>query len=275
MSVHAQVAEGFQSNRRALTTYLTRMVTREDVAEEIVQQTAVRALEQPDLPEEASELRAWLFRVATNLAIDHLRRHGTWREGVLDDTRTRANADAGFIAESHLLKGSAEMKSIAKDHLAVCFACTLRNVSPQESAALLLKEVYDFTVEEVARVMDASFGQVKAWIQGFMAGITAACGATEAMTRSLAAELGPYGVRVNCVRAGGMPFTRTIRETVAAIARTTGVAANDPGSSPANALNRPLTVDETAAMVAFVASDLASGVTGQVLNVCAGSVVSR
>jgi len=28
-----------------------------------------------------------------------------------------------------------------------------------------LKEVYDFTVDEVARVMGATFGQVKSWIQ--------------------------------------------------------------------------------------------------------------
>jgi 3-oxoacyl-[acyl-carrier protein] reductase len=38
-------------------------------------------------------------------------------------------------------------------------------------------------------------------------------GAVEAMTRSLAAEFGPDGVRLNCVRAGGMPEARTIRES--------------------------------------------------------------
>ncbi|MFO0553503.1 MAG: RNA polymerase sigma factor [Polyangiaceae bacterium] len=166
MSVHAQVAAGFQANRRALTSYVTRLVVREDIAEELVQQAAVRALEQEALPMEPAELRAWLYRVATNLALDHLRRHGTWRESVLDDTRTRAAENAGFVAESRLLAGSPELRTIAKDHLAVCFACTLRNLKPEESAALLLKEVYDFTVEEAAGVMGATFGQVKNWIQG-------------------------------------------------------------------------------------------------------------
>lgn len=173
MTVHAQVAAGFQAHRRALTTYVTRLVVREDIAEELVQQAAVRALEQPALPAEPSELRAWLFRVATNLAIDHLRRHGTWREGVLDDTRTRASSDAGFVAESKLLAGSPELRAIAKDHLAVCFACTMRNLRPEESSALLLKEVYDFTVEETAKVLDATFGQVKNWIQSARAKLDA------------------------------------------------------------------------------------------------------
>jgi len=167
------LAQSFQATRSSLVTFVTRMVVRPEVAEEIVQQAAVRALEQTSLPEAPSELRAWLFRVATNLAIDHLRRHGTWREAVLDETKTRANQDAGFIAESKLLGGSAELKSIAKDHLAVCFACTARTLQPEEAAALLLKEVYDFTNEEVASVMEASFGQAKGWIQSARAKLTA------------------------------------------------------------------------------------------------------
>lgn len=108
----------------------------------------------------------------------------------------------------------------------------------------------------------------------FMAGITAACSAVEGMTRSLAAELGPHGVRVNCLRAGGLPETRTIQETLAAISRTTGAPLDDARGST-NLRRRALTVQEIAAMVSFVGSDLASGVTGQILNVCGGTVVSR
>ncbi|APR88145.1 RNA polymerase sigma-70 factor, ECF subfamily protein [Minicystis rosea] len=170
---HERVAEAFAAHRRALTTYLTRMVVREDLAEELVQEAAIRALEAEALPETPGELRAWLFRVATNLALDHLRRHSTWRETVLVDTKARAHVDVEFLATSTALRGSPETRSIAREHLAVCFACTLRSLEPHESAALLLKEVYDFTVEEVAKVMDASFGQAKAWIQSARARLTA------------------------------------------------------------------------------------------------------
>ena len=109
----------------------------------------------------------------------------------------------------------------------------------------------------------------------FMSGITAACGAVEAMTRTLAAEFGPAGVRVNCVRAAGMPETRTIRETVARMSRTTGRTSQEAEQrTVANVLQRPVRVDETARTVAYVASDYASGVVGQVINVCAGAIVS-
>ena len=110
----------------------------------------------------------------------------------------------------------------------------------------------------------------------FMSGITAACGAVEALARPFAAEFGPVGIRVNCVRAGAMPETSTIAETTANMARTMGVE-RDEASRPTmiNVLRRPLRVDETAATVAWVASDFASGVAGQVVNVCAGAIVSR
>ena len=109
----------------------------------------------------------------------------------------------------------------------------------------------------------------------YMSGITAACGAVEALSRTLATELGPAGVRVNCVRAGGMPETRTIAETTANMAATMGVQTDEAARSTATNVLRPLRVEETAATVAWVASDLASGVAGQVVNVCAGAIVSR
>ena len=106
-AVKAQVEHAFRTNRRALVGYLTRMVVREDVAEDLVQHAIVRALEQDRLPEQPSALRAWLFRVATNLALDHLKKHSTWRETVLDETRARASASAAFVERYRASGGQA------------------------------------------------------------------------------------------------------------------------------------------------------------------------
>ncbi len=102
-----------------------------------------------------------------------------------------------------------------------------------------------------------------------MAGISATCGAIEAMTRSLAGEFGRAGVRVNCVRGSAMPETRTIQETMAGQIQIFDEM--PPMSLPP--LGRPISVAETASTAAFLASDASSGMTGQVVTVCAGAFV--
>ena len=158
-------AEIYERHRRELVNYATRLVVRADIAEEIVQEAAVRLLQDRRLPDDESQVRPWLFRVVSNLAIDHLRRHSTWRELVLIDARERAVANRDFVAESESMRGSPEHAAIAREHLAVCFACTLRNLPPQQAAALLLKEVYDFSTVETAEALEATAIQVKNWIQ--------------------------------------------------------------------------------------------------------------
>jgi NAD(P)-dependent dehydrogenase (short-subunit alcohol dehydrogenase family) len=103
----------------------------------------------------------------------------------------------------------------------------------------------------------------------FMAGISAACGAVEALARALAGEFGPAGIRVNVVRGSGMPETRTIQETVAGQVELTG----QPPKMALPPLGRPITVAETVGAAAFLLSDDASGMTGQVITVCAGAFV--
>ncbi len=99
-----------------------------------------------------------------------------------------------------------------------------------------------------------------------MAGISAACGAVESLTRALAGDFGGSNIRVNCVRASAMPETRTIAETGAGV----GALGSTPQMSIAP-LGRPISLTDTAKAVAFLASDAASGMTGQVVTVCAGA----
>jgi RNA polymerase sigma-70 factor, ECF subfamily len=158
-------ADIYERHRRELVNYATRLVVREGVAEEIVQEAAVRLLQDRRLPDDESQIRPWLFRVVSNLAIDYLRRHSTWKELVLVDARERAAVDRSFIVESEGMRGSPELSTIAREHLAICFACTLRNLPPEQAAALLLREVYDFSTVETAEALEASAVKVKNWIQ--------------------------------------------------------------------------------------------------------------
>src|SRR5688572_16648238 len=93
-------ADSYERHRRELVNYATRLVLRHSIAEELVQEAAVRLLGDDRLADDDAQIRAWLFRVVSNLAVDHLRRHSTWKEMVLVDTRARAEADPAYVAQS-------------------------------------------------------------------------------------------------------------------------------------------------------------------------------
>ena len=109
----------------------------------------------------------------------------------------------------------------------------------------------------------------------FMSGVSAACAAIERLGRSLAAELGPAGVRVVTVRGGAMFETRTIEETTLANARTAGMPVEQFRAliQEASLMRRAPSVSEVADAVAMLASPLAACITGQTINACCGLVL--
>lgn len=183
--------------RAELGGYLCRLVLRPEVAEELVQATYLKALEAPDsVPESPEALRAWLFRVATNLALDTLKRHSNRRENLVFDLRAAAEADPAFVASSMELASTPETRAIAREHLAACFACVLRNLPEHKAATLLLTEVHGFSVAETAAMLGARPAQVKNWIQQSRAHMTQRYDATCALI-----EKG--GVCHQCVELAG------------------------------------------------------------------------
>jgi 3-oxoacyl-[acyl-carrier protein] reductase len=101
--------------------------------------------------------------------------------------------------------------------------------------------------------------------EAFHSHYAATKGAIIAMTKSLAAELGPRGITVNCVAPGWVATDMTAD------------ALNDPKQRrkirELIPLGRVATPEEIAGPILFLASDLASHVNGEVLNVNGGSVL--
>lgn len=91
------------------------------------------------------------------------------------------------------------------------------------------------------------------------------------LVRSAAASLGPRGVRVNCV-APGPVATEALRDRMAARAEATAHGIDEAlvAAAGQTALGRIATTADVVHALAFLTSDLAAGITGQLLPVDGG-----
>ncbi len=100
--------------------------------------------------------------------------------------------------------------------------------------------------------------------EAFSSHYAATKGAMISMTKSLAAELAPFGILVNCV-APGWTVTDMTRDDLLG-SRRESILQTIP-------LARAGTADEIAGAVVFLASELATFITGEILNVNGGGVL--
>jgi NAD(P)-dependent dehydrogenase (short-subunit alcohol dehydrogenase family) len=91
------------------------------------------------------------------------------------------------------------------------------------------------------------------------------------LVRSAALALGPDGVRVNAVAPGPIA-TDALRSRMAARQTVTGLPVDNAldQAARATALGRIATAAEVADTIAFLTSELSSGITGQLINVDGG-----
>jgi enoyl-[acyl-carrier-protein] reductase (NADH) len=102
-----------------------------------------------------------------------------------------------------------------------------------------------------------------------------ACAAIEAFSHTLAAELGPQGIRVLCLRSSGSPEAPGVQKASEAHATANGMTREKwlETYKEQTLLRRLTTLEEVADIAAFLASDYASPVTGTAVNLTCGAIV--
>lgn len=145
-----------------LKSYLYRLLTDRDDADDLTHDTFIKAYTALTSFKQEASLKTWVFRIATNLAYDHLKKAKRWGA----DAQDRA-ADLAISSEEmrkvfwtvhdNSPAGAYEMK----EHIDYCFTCISKTLPIEGQVALILKDVYDFQVREISMILNKTEGVVK------------------------------------------------------------------------------------------------------------------
>jgi RNA polymerase sigma-70 factor (ECF subfamily) len=148
-----------------LKSYLLRITASVADAEDIVQETYLKALDKLPTFRGESSLKTWIFTIASNLAKDNLRAQKRWAENVTDITREAALSDPIFFQEAmNIRTTSSQGQYEAKEHIAFCFTCISKSLPLEQQICVFLKEVYEFKVAEIAEILEITEAMVKYYL---------------------------------------------------------------------------------------------------------------
>jgi RNA polymerase sigma-70 factor (ECF subfamily) len=164
--------------RRELLAHCYRMLGSADEAEDVVQETYLRAWRGYDAFEHRSSVRSWLYRIATNACLTAIEQRGrrALPSGLgapaLDPDAPPGPAEAGVdwlqpMPDALVTPESDDPAAIvaAREWLRLALIASLQYLPARQRAVLLLREVLGFPAAEVASMLGTSTPAVKSALQ--------------------------------------------------------------------------------------------------------------
>jgi RNA polymerase sigma-70 factor (ECF subfamily) len=162
--------------RRELQLHCYRMMGTLQDAEDMVQETFLKAWRGRRTYAERASLRAWLYKIATHACLDALRKRPrryiplTWDEAsrleepipasVMEPVWLEPYPD-GWLIQS---EADPETQLAAREHITLAFIAALHLLPPRQRAVLLFREVLEWSASEVAALLEISVGAVKSML---------------------------------------------------------------------------------------------------------------
>ena len=149
----------FQSQ---LKSYLYRLLTDKNDVDDLTHDTFIKAFAKISTFNQDSSLKTWVFRIATNLAYDHLRKKKRWQVDAQDRAADLAIGSEEirrvfWIVHDTSPAGAYEMR----EHIDYCFTCISKTLPIENQVALILKDIYDFQVREICLILGKTEGVIK------------------------------------------------------------------------------------------------------------------
>lgn len=150
--------ERISAHRAAVLGYVNSIVRDAATAEDLVQETLLRAYSRRGTLQDESRLVAWLYRIATNVCRDHFRRgksHG--KPGPADMEPYDA------MEQDHPVEGAGPRldQALEQDEMSSCVQSYLADLPDPYKAVILLHDMEEMTNPEIARMLGISLATVK------------------------------------------------------------------------------------------------------------------
>jgi RNA polymerase sigma-70 factor, ECF subfamily len=151
--------------RRELRAHCFRMLGSLEEAEDMVQETFLRAWRWRASVRDGASYRAWLYKIATNACLDALRARSravrVVGHGVLQDQ----------LASEHPLEAVAprdaepDVEVVAKETIELAFQTAIQHLPPRQRAVLILRDVLGSSASDTADRLEASVTAVNSALQ--------------------------------------------------------------------------------------------------------------
>ncbi|MDJ0763275.1 MAG: RNA polymerase sigma factor [Myxococcota bacterium] len=141
-------------HKDALLNYLTRFCGSRSRAEDLAQETFLKLYLHKNTYIEDGKLRSYLYRIATNLAINAHRKDRRWRIFELISRSSRNGDSPGPSPQSQVLLSEAQKKLTA----------AIADLPLAFRAPLVLHEIEELPYAEVAQILNCNEGTVKSRI---------------------------------------------------------------------------------------------------------------
>lgn len=162
----------FESLKPELTSFCYRMLGSIDDADDAVQETYIRVWQNWDSFRQESSRKTWIYRIASNLCLDKLRKakkrtspvyFSNPAESIIEPRETLP--DSSWIWPAPYFSENPESILIRKDTLNLCFITLLQNLPPRQRAVLILKDVLEWPSKQVAETLGTSTAAVNSALQ--------------------------------------------------------------------------------------------------------------
>jgi RNA polymerase sigma-70 factor, ECF subfamily len=143
----------FEGDYQRIFRYIMSMVRDSAEAEDLTQETFLRAYRRRDTLRDEGAQTAWLYRIATHVSLDRLRQYAR-RAPSEDDT----DLDQVEVAEPD---APSLQQVIEQDEMSGCVQSYLNRLPDNYRAVILLHDMHELTAQEIAHLLGESLTNVK------------------------------------------------------------------------------------------------------------------